>query len=92
MVSGRGDTSIHSFELCSGSTQLNGNSDDNKLLEGEGGEWGLFPTTSSFKLSGRVTSGISLIPQTSYTLDVMNCEVARVLRWVRCYTGEFKHM
>ncbi len=79
MVSGRGDTSIHSFELYSGGSQCNDNSDD-KLSEGEGGGWGLIPTTSSFKLSGGVTSGISLIPQTSYTLDVMKCEVARILR------------
>ncbi len=92
MVSGRGDTSIHSFELCSGGSQCNGNSNDNKLSEGGGGGWGLFPTTSSFKLSGGVTSGISLIPQTSYILDIMKCEVARILRWALCYTGEFKHV
>ncbi len=81
MVSDRGDTSIHSFELCNGS-QCNNGSKNNKLLKGEedGGGWGLFPTTSNFKLSGGVTSGIALIPQTSYTLDVMKCEVARILR------------
>ncbi len=84
MLSGRGDTCIHSFELCDGS-QYDGNSDD-KLLEGEdGGGWGLFPTTSRFELSGGVTSGIALIPQTYDKLDVMKCEVARILRWVIHY-------